>query len=128
MASRIDPQLEVIVDRQLERLEALPPNWDHEGAPPIDHAIIEAARGFIGRLWAKILREPAVVPMHSGNLQFEWNEGVRSLEMEIEDARTVRFLKWDPEQGVEEEDSFDIADTAQAVALIEWFMRGTAHD
>jgi hypothetical protein len=123
-ADRYVPDFASCVNQALRRLAALPLDWDHEGAPRIDHAIIEAARRFISQLPKDINSIPVVVPMAKGNLQFEWSKGQRSLELEIETPATIRYLKWHPEADIEEEDSFDINDTDQAVALILWFMKG----
>lgn len=115
------------VNRALDRLAELPANWDAEGAPPIDHEIIQAARDFVARLPEDIASVPAVVPSAAGSLQFEWNEDRRSLELEIESPSVIHYLKWDPDRGIEEEDVFDINDTDRAVFLIRWFMQGAAH-
>jgi len=121
------PDFESRVNEELDRLGSLPPNWDCEGAPRLDPAIIEAAREFISRLPEDIATIPAVVPSAAGTLQFEWDAGPRSLELEIETPSTIHYLKWHPEEGVEEEDVFDITDIDRAVLLIQWFMRGAAH-
>jgi hypothetical protein len=116
------------IEAELDRLAALAPNWDSEGAPRINPAIIQSARQFIGDLPEDIASFPAVVPSAAGTLQFEWNDGNRSLELEIETPSTIHYLKWQPEKGIEEEDVFDIRDVDRAVALIQWFMRGMTHD
>ena len=122
------PDFELIVNRELDRLGKLEPNWDAEDARPIDSAVIDAARTFISKLSKNIASTPAVVPMRKGNLQFEWNAGPRSLELEIEDPQTIHYLKWaSEEEGVEDEDSFPIADTDRAEALIRWFMGSVVH-
>jgi hypothetical protein len=113
-----------LINDELDRLAALPRNWDREGASRIDPAIIQAARTFIGRLPENIASIPAVVPMSKGNLQFEWSEGQRSLELELETPTAIRYLKWHPEDGIEEEESFNIEDTDQAAALLRWVMEG----
>jgi hypothetical protein len=112
------------INQELNRLAALPENWDCEGAPKIDPAIIQAAREFVDRLPTNIAKVPAVVPIADGNLQFEWNAGSRSLELEIVDARKIHYLKWFPEDEIEEESFFPIDDIDQAVSLIRWFMKG----
>lgn len=109
------------LDRELNRLAALPPNWDAEGAPPIARQIISAARQFAARLPDDLVPIPTVVPMSKGNLQFEWHDGPRSLELEFESPDTIHFLKWHPEQGIEEEDIFPTADVTKAESLIRWF-------
>ena len=116
---------------ELDRLAALKANWDAEGARPIGPAIVSAAREFISRLPRSVKNHaplPALVPMprgaeRSANLQFEWDDGTRSLELEIETPATVHYLKWEPEEGCEEEDFFGIRDVGRAVSLIRWFAR-----
>jgi|SRR3972149_11498032 len=121
------PDFEDRVNNDLDRLSALPENWDLEGAKPIDPAIIDAARRLIAELPDNIAKIPAVVPSADGNLQFEWSEGSRLLELEIETPTTIHYLKWYPEEGIEEEDVFDINNIARAVSLIQWFMRGAGY-
>ncbi len=121
-----DEEFRASIEHDLDRLASLPANWDREGAPRIDPAIIQAARNFIARLPANVAPIPAVVPSAAGNLQFEWSAGRRSLELEIEDPSTIHFLKWDPNEKVEEEDVFNIEDTDRTVRLIQWFVRGLA--
>lgn len=119
------------VHAELDRLAALKANWDAEGARPICAAILSAAREFTSRLPGSLkdrVAVPALVPMPRGaerpaNLQFEWDDGTRSLELEIETPTTVHYLKWEPEEGCEEEDFFDIGDVGRAISLIRWFAR-----
>ncbi len=115
-----------MIHSELRRLAGLERNWDAEGASPLEPAIIDAAGEFASRLPAEFksrMGVPAVVPMRKGNLQFEWDDAERSLELEFETADTVRYLKWDPAAGTAEEESFDIRDTARAVAVLRWFLR-----
>ena len=121
------PEFKAVVSRELDRLASLPPNWDAEGAPPISPQIIQAARNFAKDLPENIVAPPAVVPMATGNLQFEWNDGPRSLELEVEDANTVHYLKWDSDEGIEEEDFFCLEEVNRAVTLIRWFTRSVAN-
>ena len=121
-----DEEFRVSIEQGLDRLASLPTNWDREGAPRIDPAIIRAARHFIARLPPNVAPIPAVVPSAAGNLQFEWSAGRRSLELEIESPATIHYLKWDPNEKVEEEDVFNIEDIDRTVSLIQWFVRGLA--
>lgn len=128
ITAHYSPKFKDKIRRELDRIALLPENWDREGAKPIDPAIIEAARCFIERLPAHIASTPAVVPSADGYLQFEWNDGPRSLELEVETPSTIHYLKWCPEMGTEEEGFFDIQDDWLAVSLIRWFTRGMRND
>ena len=122
-------RFDLAVISELNRIAALKPNWDAEDARPISTEIVMAARKLVSRL-PNDLKEtvgiPAVVPMargseRSGNLQFEWDDGTRSLELEVENPTMVHFLQWHPEQGIEREDFFSIDHVESAVSLIRWF-------
>jgi hypothetical protein len=115
------------VGAELDRLMALAPNWDSYGAQRIDAQIVHAAHDFLSRLPENLVAPPLVVPMAKGNLQFEWHEGSRSLELEFESPTTIHYLKWHPEEGVEEEGFFAADDVSQAVAFIRWFVKGVAN-
>ena len=123
-------RFDLAVNEGLDRLASLERNWDAEGADPIEPAIIGAARELISALPRHLKRPlliPAVVPMCKGNLQFEWSKGQRCLELELETPNTIRYLKWHPEDGIEEEDSFDIDDTGQATTLLRWIAEEPAN-
>ncbi len=121
------PEFQEVVSRELDRLAALEPNWDAEGAGSISSQIIQAARDFAKDLPENIVAPPAVVPKAAGNLQFEWNDGPRSLELEVEDTRNIHYLKWDSDEGIEKEGFFSLDDTDRAVTLIRWFTRSVAN-
>lgn len=106
---------------EIDQLAALGPNWDGYGGPALDRAILDAARRFVNRIAAVVKQPPLVVPMSSGAVQFEWHQGQKILEMEVEDSSTIHYLKWDPAQGTQEEDVFGIDDVETAVALLQWF-------
>jgi hypothetical protein len=120
---RVVPGLKPALRSELNQLAALAPNWDGYGAPRISPAIIDAARQFVDRLPEQASSRPAVVPMSPGNLQLEWHEGDRVLELEFETADTIHYLKWDPADEVEEEDAFPATDMGRAVQLIQWFTK-----
>jgi hypothetical protein len=115
----------VTLDARLDQLAALPENWDGHGAARVDPDVIRAVRewgpGVPG--WA-FAPAPAVVPLSSGAVQLEWRSGTRLLELEFESPGRVHFLRWDPANGVEDEDTFPVADRARAEALIAWAVAG----
>ena len=118
---------DLAVGEELHRVASLPENWDSEGARAIDPGIIAAAREFVLRLPGRlksVIPVPTVVPMRKGNLQFEWHNGPRTLELEIEDPRTIHYLKWHAAAGIEEEDICSMFDTDTMIELLEWFTKG----
>ncbi len=119
--------LQLSLEMDLDRLAALEANWDAQGAKAIDGEIIAAARRFVSALPEDLSWPPKVVPMAKGNLQLEWHDGPRSLELEIDDPKTIHYLKWHPEKGVEEEGLFSIRETSRAEELIQWFTGGIAN-
>jgi hypothetical protein len=125
LAGHYDPEFIPAVETELNDLAQLRPNWDCYGAPAIDPGIIAAARKFIEALPANLVYRPRVVPMSTGNLQFEWHHGSKILELEFETPQTIHFLQWHPEASVEEEETFPATDLERAVDLIQWFMSGT---
>src|SRR5947208_542134 len=112
-----DPGFVDGVQAAVESLRTLAADWDGYGAPCIDTRFIDAAKRFISSLPANLAFRPLVVPTSNGSLQLEWHEGSKSLELEFESPRTIRFLQWDPEKGIEEEDTIAVEDTERAVDL-----------
>ncbi len=113
------------VHADLEALRSLPENWDGYGAPVVDSRVIDAAKRFIKRLPENLAYRPHVVPTSTGSLQLEWHEGSKSLELEFESPRTIRYLQWQPDQEIEKEDSIAVKEIDRAVDLIHWFMSGS---
>lgn len=108
------------VEEGIESLAQLPPNWDSYGAPSIQRRVIRAAKQLARDLPEELSECPAVVPMSTGTLQFEWDVGPRALELELESSGRIHYLKWDPEHHVEEEGVYPIADRGRTVDLIRW--------
>ena len=113
---------------EIDRLAALEPDWDGYGAPALDRDILDAAQRFAASLATNIAVQPLVVPMSSGAVQFEWHQGEKILELEVENPATIHYLKWEPAQGHEEEDVFPIGDTRKAIELVEWFTGAGTND
>jgi hypothetical protein len=114
------------VNAELNRLATLEPGWDAEGADRIDGRVISAARQFVSALPGRLKEEaviPAVVPLRKGNLQFEWHDGPRTLELEFEAPEQIHYLKWHSAAGIEEEDIRPMSHVETFVELIRWFMK-----
>lgn len=119
-----DPGFKTDCIQKLKELKSLLPGWDAEDAPQIDRQIIEAVQQFVGSLPAHIATRPMVVPLSSGHVQLEWHHGRQVLELEFESPTDAHYLKWDPENGIEEEDVIPVSNRDELVSLIRWFMKG----
>lgn len=60
------------------------------------------------------------MPLSSGGIQLEWHVGPRVLELEFETPETIHYLRWDPAHGVQDEDTYPVADRARSESLIGW--------
>jgi hypothetical protein len=120
-----NPDFITATSSSLDQLGELKPNWDGYGAPAIRSDIIAAAKRFIAALPANLIDRPRVVPMSTGNLQFEWHDRSKILELEFETPESIHYLRWHPESGVEEENVIATLNIDAAVELIHWFTSGT---
>ncbi len=109
----------------LKALRSLPPDWSGRGAVQIERRVLRAAEDFILYLPSDIIATPEIVPMTRGRLQFEWHQGNRSLEIELESEQLLHYLKWDSDAHIEEEDVISVHDTDTIQGLLRWFAAGS---
>lgn len=89
---------------ELEKFKKLEKNWDYFGSDPLKVENIDAAKA----TWLNILEVynpsviPHVVPMSSGNVQFEWHSKKRFLELEFISSEDIIYLK-----GLRDSDDFE---------------------
>jgi hypothetical protein len=115
----------VSLDAAIDQLASLEVNWDQNAAPRIDRRILTSARTWLRNLSDdSLIIPPAVVPLSSGVLQFEWHVDSRILEIEFESFDTIHFLKWDPVSAIEDEGTFPSNDLTQSDTLIAWVRHG----
>jgi hypothetical protein len=55
--------------------------------------------------------------MANGTLQLEWHSGTRSLELEFESPHSIRYLQWNPDEGIEEEGTLPVTEMETAFHL-----------
>ena len=129
------PHLRTGMLEEVDRLRGYSANWDGYGARPFTNEMLEAVKNFLCWLPDNQLARPsrngdrllpAVVPMSSGAIQLEWHVENRILELEFETPSIIHYLKWWPQQSIEEEEAYSVADARQSSHLIEWVLSG--HD
>jgi len=108
----------------LAEMEALPADWDGEGSPQTDPALVASARALLARLEGEALAAvptPYVIPVQGGgSFQIEWDALPKHLELEFSARGTVLCL-------VEEEREIDVfelaSDNSDAIGyLLYWLM------
>lgn len=116
------------LDARLDQVAVLGPDWDGHGTPPIDPAVLRAVRDWGQSMPGWVFAPaPAVVPLSSGGLQLEWHVGPRILELEFGSPEAIHYLRWDPENGVQDEDTYPTGDRTRSEELIGWVRDGDVH-
>ena len=89
---------------QFRAIVGLPPGWDSNNAAPPDPKLVQVAAVLLYRL-AKSRRvsKPHINPTRRGGVQFEWETGSRSLEVEVVSESCAAYLFQDDEARIEEE-------------------------
>ena len=111
---------------QLDKIAAMPENWDGEGSPAPSPRIVAAAKGLFLRVRCRVppaLDAPFVSPIGGGGLQLEWTRSGKHLELEFLDERTICFLKEETVSGEDRMESGEylVADTTETQELLNWF-------
>lgn len=89
---------------ELENFKKLEKNWDSFGSDPLKTDVLDVAK----KVWLDIIDVykpsviPHVVPMSSGNVQFEWHSKKRFLELEFINNEDIIYLK-----GLRDDDDFE---------------------
>jgi hypothetical protein len=90
--------------RQFQAIASLPHGWDSYGSPPPDVGKLEAGWRLLLRLCvAGDLPKPYINPTRDGGVQFEWEDGPRYFEVEVQRAAEATYFWRDDAAAVEEE-------------------------
>lgn len=112
---------------RLEEVASLRHNWDGQGSPGTNPAVIEAAADILSRLSDEdlgVVPAPFVCGISGGGLQFEWSTSNRHLELELIDPNTVVYLKEDPSlagSGMQSGE-YPLNDLESTRQLLSWFV------
>jgi hypothetical protein len=98
-----DPDLFTVHDR-LDTISALPEHWDGYGSAAPNVVAIARARQFIEVAYDKIVssslggwKYPHVSPSESGEIAFEWWNGIRKLTVYAHPNGTSYLKSWGPD-------------------------------
>jgi len=80
------------VDKKLEQLRKLEPNWDGEGAPPVSFECCISALMFLLESAANETPAPQIVPTSEGGLQLEWHRNGIDLEVRFSPTMSPSFF------------------------------------
>ena len=76
----------------MDRLLALPDNWDGYGSPAITPAARDTTRHLVRHVAAFRVPVPKLVATPCGGLQWEWRLSGRELELEVRPSGQVEYL------------------------------------
>jgi len=80
----------------------LPQGWDSNGAaPPIPTVIVGAESLLLSLCHDPALPQPHIHPTRSGGVQFEWENGSRYFEIEVQGERAATYFYSDDDTRTE---------------------------
>jgi hypothetical protein len=68
---------------KLEKLSELSDDWDSYGGKAIERDALLMALNLIGAIYSARVPEPAIVPVATGGIQFEWHTRQKELEISL---------------------------------------------
>jgi hypothetical protein len=121
------PLCPLAVSNKLDEMSKLKRNWDGEDAPPIDPAVIAAARVLAARIAAICDVVPWAVPTPDGCVSLEFyrpGHGVTGpeLDLEFDGPETIEWLRWWHERDIAKEGTCRADDWEAIRGHVQWFM------
>lgn len=102
--------------QQFRAIADLPQGWDSYGSPPPDVKKLEAGwRLLLDLCRAGNLPKPQINPTRNGGVQFDWEEGPRYFEIDVEGRGEATYFWRDDVAAVEEEGAISEGEPLDAV-------------
>jgi hypothetical protein len=111
------------VKRILECL-SLGENWNSYGGHPPSLNTALTAIDLLSVIPYADFPRPRVVPIATGGIQFEWENGRRELDIEVRDDGTIEYLKVDDANPDGEEGRFTSVNSLNLKSLLTWLVTG----
>ena len=111
-----------VVREQLERIAALPLNWDSYGARPVDKAVLVAIGTWLVQVVEAGMQFPALVPTTRGGVSLEWTAPGREFSVTLtpDHSRRATAYYFDAATGGEWEAPLSASDERLSRAMNEW--------
>ncbi len=107
-------------ERRLFDLHLLAPNWDSYGADPVDRKSVQQASALLRALaLVPNIESPTVTATPAGNAAFCWDNGQRSLDLEILKSGVVEYAFLD-----EADDSKDEEGRTKDISFLAHLLSG----
>ena len=78
--------------REISSVASLSPNWDSYDSPPPTQAAVTSAVGQVLRIDLNNLSIPHVTPVSGGGIQLIWQNGGRTLDLEVLPDGNIEYL------------------------------------
>ena len=104
---------------RIRELSQLPDDWNGYGSPRLTEAAKQSAMALLSLLRSYATPSMRIDAVSGGGLQFEWEIGLRTLEIEILPDGTVEYLVADGDNMLEGA----INDQSMLIGLLRWLMR-----
>lgn len=114
----LPPMMEQAIER-LRELSQLPDNWDGYGSPKITQEAKQSVMGLLACMRSYAIPSIRLDPVSGGGVQFEWEIGLRALEIEVLPDGSVEYLVAEGQNMKEDA----LNNPATLPLLLQWLMR-----
>ena len=113
------PPMHARAIRRMQELSRLPDDWDGYGSPRVSAPARRSAMGTLSLLRSYAIPSMRIDAVSGGGLQFEWEIGSRTLEIEFLPDGSVEYLVADGDEMQEG----PVNDRSALLFLLRWLMR-----
>jgi hypothetical protein len=91
------------LQKRLEELVSLPPDWDGRGSAAVRMDALAFAWSVLGQSMAPSIAAPSMVPLGDGGVLLAWTSGAADIEVEVAKPNHVMIYHVDHRTGAERE-------------------------
>ena len=105
-----------------DELKNLNQVWGND-SQDVNLLIINNAENVYNELIKSHLNPDLILPLTNGNIQFEWHNGNKSLELEFISDQEIHYFKYWSNEFAPEEDVLKTKDTYKIIRLVRYFLQ-----